>query len=101
MDEGVEEQSNCYSSRLFPREVGYTGRIHEQLDSPLPRVTVPVALFHDGYKERTAEKAERNLRILRNELAEHPSAYIHYQLSREYKYLEDYAPSLERLGQLK
>lgn len=97
MVDGILGQSNCYTLRLFPCEVGYTGRIHEQLDSPLPRVTVPVVLFHDGYEERAAEKAERNLRILRNELTEHPSAYIHYQLSREYKYIEDYARENEEL----
>lgn len=78
-----------YTSRLFPRGVRYTGRIHEQADSVLPVYPVPLRFDHDGYLR--PGKAERNLSILLEELKENPlDSYILYQTAETLRGLKRY-----------
>lgn len=70
--EGISKSTSLIS-RLLPRGVQYTGRIHEQVDSPLPRIQIPIILEHDGYLLQNHEKGERNLPLLYEELKKHPS----------------------------
>jgi len=80
---GQTLRSSTFVSRLFPRGAQFTGRIHEQIDSALPRVNLRGELWHDGYLEPT--KSERNLTLLQAELARDPqSAYLHFQLALEF-----------------
>ena len=78
-------ESPSWLPRLLPREVRYTGRIHEQPDSSLPRRRVPLVIGHDGYlAAQRATKHARNERLLRMALAERPQdAYLHYQLGKD------------------
>ena len=71
--------------RLLPRGVRYAGRVHEQPVSALPRRRVELVLGHDGYLgAQRAAKGDRNERLLRLALAEHPAdAYLHYQLAKD------------------
>ena len=96
-NDGVLSDAVCYISRLFPKGVRYTGRIHEQLDSNLERKLVGIEVGHDGYLERSAEKSKRNLRILEKELKAKPNAYYYYQISKEYDYLKNYEKEYEYL----
>lgn len=71
--------------RLLPAGVRYTGRIHEQPDSALPRRRLALEVAHDGYlAAQRAGKAGRNRRLLQLALAEHPDdAYWNYQLGKD------------------
>lgn len=81
--------ANSYISRLFPKGHKYTGRIHEQVDSDLPRVKLAVEVQHDGYYCKT--KSDRNIPILQLEIKEQPaSPYYHYQIAKEYRGLENF-----------
>jgi len=72
-------------TRLLPRGARYTGRVHEQVESDLPRETIDVAFGHDGYAEtQLARKHDRNHRLLLADLGEAPDdPYIHYQLGKD------------------
>jgi|HigsolmetaAR203D_1030402.scaffolds.fasta_scaffold00453_13 glycosyltransferase involved in cell wall biosynthesis len=77
-----------YISRLFPADARYVGRIHEQIDSPLPRVNLMASVYHDGYDGE--KKHDRNIPLLEAELIEHPGdSYLLYQLGREYRGMGD------------
>lgn len=76
-------------SRLLPKGVFFTGKIHEQVNSNLPRIDLPIELYHTGYFN--TDKSVRNLKILEMELAENPmNAYIIYQLARQYKTMKQF-----------
>lgn len=76
--------AQCFISRLFPRGLFYEGRIHEQIQSDLPRVKLPVEVQHDGYYKKV--KTDRNIPILELEIKDHPNnPYYHYQIAKEYK----------------
>lgn len=78
-----------YTSRLFPRGIRYTGRIHEQVDSAFPVHQVPLFFDHDGYLR--SGKAERNLSILLEECKEHPlDSYFLYQTAETLRGLKRY-----------
>lgn len=78
-----------YASRLFPNGIFFTGKIHEQLDTKLPRKTVPIEVEHDGYINKN--KSARNILLLRALILENPSdPYYLYQISKEYKGLDNY-----------
>lgn len=78
-----------FISRLFPRGVYYTGKIHEQLDTKLPRRIIPVEAEHDGYLEN--KKSARNIALLKKVIEENPGEpYYLYQLAKEYKGTENY-----------
>lgn len=76
--------SNVYLSRLIPKNINYVGRVHEQIDTDLPRKNVNIEVFHDGYVYNN--KTGRNLGILLMELEEKPfDDYILYQIGKQYK----------------
>lgn len=71
----------CYTPRLFPKGVGYTGKIHEQPDSKLPIFPLPLLFEHDGYLQDG--KAERNLAILLEEVKQNPrDSYFLFQTAQ-------------------
>ncbi|MFE4712058.1 glycosyltransferase family 2 protein [Paenibacillus sp. NPDC056722] len=79
------EQS--YISRLFPSDCRYYGRIHEQIQSGLPRIRVDVEIQHDGYFEQN--KSDRNIPILLKEIEDQPDdPYYYYQIAKEFRGLE-------------
>ncbi len=81
-------RSQSFVSRLFPRGARFEGRIHEQLQSPLPRVDLQGELLHDGYLE--GRKSERNIELLNQALKESPNnSYLLFQLALEYASLND------------
>ena len=87
-----------YTSRLLPRGVGYTGRIHEQVDSALPVYPLPLFFDHEGYLR--SGKAERNLEILLEELREHPKdPYFLYQTAETLRGLKRYGNACEYYGE--
>ena len=72
--------------RLLPRGVRYAGRIHEQPVSDLPRRQLQVRIGHDGYLWRkVSQKKGRNRALLLKSIADEPgSAYLQYQLGKDY-----------------
>lgn len=81
---GEERLSQDVISRLLPRGVGFTGKIHEQVESDFPRVDLPIEVFHTGY--HGTDKSERNLQILLSEMQNNPeNPYTLYQLGRQYR----------------
>ncbi|WP_281352274.1 glycosyltransferase family 2 protein [Cytobacillus depressus] len=84
-----ERFSQNFISRLLPKGASYFGRIHEQVVSDLPRIDLPIEVFHTGYFQ--TDKSERNLAILNEELTCFPNnSYILYQLARQYKTMNLY-----------
>lgn len=84
-----ERFSQIFISRILPKGVYYSGKIHEQVVSKLPRIEMPIDVFHTGYFQ--TDKSERNLIILKEELSKNPkNAYILYQLARQYKTMNLY-----------
>lgn len=72
--------SRNYISRIMPKGITYEGKIHEQVNSNLPRVKVDLEIGHDGYLHK--DKSERNLSILYDAVKERPQdSYILYQLA--------------------
>jgi glycosyltransferase involved in cell wall biosynthesis len=90
LDEGQEKVESTFVSRLFPnKEIFFKGRVHEQLDSNLPRVNISVSVAHDGYYQ--TDKTDRNLPLLLLELNESKSdAYILYQIGKQYFLKKEY-----------
>lgn len=86
---GQIHHARYYVSRLFPRTIRYKGRIHEQIDSELPRKTIEgVRILHDGYYDNN--KSERNLPLLHMALDEHPNdPYILYQIGKQYREIDN------------
>lgn len=86
---------NLRLSRLLPKGVFYKGKIHEQIDSALPSVPVPIFVEHDGYLQ-TGEKEKRNLPYLLQELQEHPhDAYLLYKIAGSYQILGEEKKALD------
>lgn len=80
-----------YITRFIPKNIFFTGKIHEQVDSSLDRHMVPIEITHDGYYQRSDEKFLRNIALLENELKHMPNnVYVLYQLSNEYFGLEKF-----------
>jgi glycosyltransferase involved in cell wall biosynthesis len=80
-------RSQSFVPRLFPRGAHFEGRIHEQLISALPRLSLRGELWHDGYLEM--QKADRNIVLLTTELERDPdSVYFLFQLATEYTSLD-------------
>ncbi len=78
--DGEINYSKNYISRLMYKGIGYVGKIHEQVDSNLPRVRIPLEVGHDGYLHE--DKSERNLAILYEAIEEAPEdSYMLYQLA--------------------
>lgn len=81
------EQAPSWLSRVLPQGVCYTGRVHEQPDSTLPRVRLPLVLGHDGYLPAHMQaKQGRNAKLLSLALqAEPDDAYLQYQLGKDFE----------------
>ncbi len=78
-------ESPSWMARLLPRGAVYTGRFHEQPQSPWPRRRIALEVRHDGYLEPVLRaKRERNQRLLARALAERPDdAYLVYQAGKD------------------
>lgn len=93
-----ERYSQTYISRILPKGTFYTGKIHEQVVSDLPRIDLPIEVLHTGYYQ--TDKSERNLLILRAELSANPqNTYINYQLARQYRVLKQFSKALSYFRQ--
>jgi len=87
-----------YISRLFPSSCRYSGRIHEQVESNLPRVRVNIEVQHDGYFGQL--KTDRNIPILKQVIEQNPGdPYYHYQIAKEYRGIEKHEESFLHLKQ--
>ena len=83
-DPNGEKQMKATITRFFPKGIMYTGRIHEQVNSSLPRQDIAISVSHDGYFEK--DKSPRNIPLLEQAIQENPSdPYLLFQLAREYK----------------
>lgn len=104
LEQGAGAAQHSASSRLarvLPRGVRYTGRIHEQPQSDLPRRDLPIALSHDGYlPAQMATKGERNRRLLEQAVQAAPGdAYLHYQLGKDHEVHDRLEAALEAYEQ--
>lgn len=83
LNDGVEPISLI---RLLPRQLGFTGRVHEQPTPEIRTLRIGVLLGHDGYTtEASARKEGRNVALLVAALEEDPTdAYLWYQLGSEF-----------------
>lgn len=88
-EDGEESCVRFCASRILPRGVYFTGKIHEQPDTDLPSVLVPLKVEHDGYMQ-TGVKEKRNLPYLLAELEERPGdPYLLYKIAGSYQTLGD------------
>ncbi|MNB89831.1 SPBc2 prophage-derived glycosyltransferase SunS [compost metagenome] len=94
-DDGTLAHVQSYISRIFPSGIRYIGSIHEQLVSDLPRIKIPVELYHDGYM---SQKSDRNIPILQSEIARNPQdSYYHFQIAKEYRGIKSHLQAYEHL----
>ncbi|WP_270505316.1 glycosyltransferase family 2 protein [Paraclostridium sordellii] len=76
-------KSASFISRLIPKGVCFTGSIHEQIDSNLPRNIVNIEVEHDGYLN--TNKFNRNIDLILKELGQSPQdLYLLYQAAKTY-----------------
>lgn len=92
--------SRSWITRVIPRGARFIGRVHEQVDSMLPRERIELHLGHDGYRDaQMASKRERNRTLLLRELADRPEDhYLFYQLGTEAEGRDDFATACEWYG---
>ena len=92
-NDGSEKTMIDRVERLFNRNLYYyTGKIHEQvthrMGKELTAYQIPLTAYHIGYlgtPEERRQKAERNNKLLFEELATSPDdPYIYYQLGQSY-----------------
>jgi len=95
-DEATASCSMSWLSRVLPRGVRYSGRVHEQPDAGWPRRRLDVVVRHDGYLDGPMRgKRGRNEQLLRLALAETPDdAYLQYQLGKDLELRALYAQAL-------
>lgn len=92
-EEGEQSEVRNYITRLIQRGLKFSGRIHEQVNTELPRVNVPITVYHEGYLE--SNKSDRNIPLLLEEVKSHPdSSYYHYALAKEYRGIREIAKSI-------
>lgn len=95
LEDGEESCVRFRASRILPRGVYFKGKIHEQPDTDLSSVLVPLKVEHDGYLQ-TGEKEERNLPYLLQGLAERPKdPYLLYKTAGSYQVLGEEERALE------
>lgn len=86
---GELSYARIFTTRLIPKGTRYTGRIHEQVETALPSVYLPLVFEHDGYLQEG--KGERNLEILLEELSnDDKNPYILYQISKTLRNMKQY-----------
>ncbi len=109
-DDGDKIINSVFTLRLFKNspDLHYVGKIHEEVyldDKPLSRVKIPddkLTLYHTGYSTSiNRSKAERNLKLLLEELAapDKPERIIYSYLTDCYYTLEDWA-NVEKFARL-
>lgn len=78
--------ASTWISRVLPRGVRYSGRIHEQPQHALPVRKLAVHLDHTGYTPAAmAAKDGRNAALLARSLSETPGdGYMMYQLGKDH-----------------
>jgi glycosyltransferase involved in cell wall biosynthesis len=93
---GTVQTSTNWISRLLPAGVRYAGRIHEQVNSTLPRLRLEIRVEHDGYREQQqVTKAGRNDALLAKALEETPDdGYLLYQAGKELEIKRDFESAL-------
>lgn len=103
--EGSGRMATDWISRLLPRGVRYTGRIHEQPNNTsLQRRHIELRVGHDGYlSEKLALKTGRNEALLKKAIDDAPqNAYLLYQLGKDLSTYDRYEEStlyfMEALG---
>ena len=96
--QGRVERATSWVARLLPRDVRYTGRIHEQPESALPRLRIALAVTHDGYREANlSRKRGRNEMLLLRALDDTPEdAYLLYQLGKTLEIDGDFERAVPR-----
>lgn len=96
-DNNEDRIVKSFVSRIFPKGVYYKGRIHEQLDTFLPRVNTEISVNHYGYYVNN--KVSRNLKILLEELKEEPqNSYILFQVAKQYKLSKEFKDARKYLS---
>lgn len=81
--DGEIRNSSQFISRLAPKNIYFTGRIHEQLNLDLPRENIEIEVEHDGYLN--TNKFERNINLILTELKENPNdSYLLYQAAKTF-----------------
>jgi glycosyltransferase involved in cell wall biosynthesis len=90
------QQAPSWLPRVLPRGVAYSGRIHEQPASTLPRQRLGLVIGHDGYlPAQMGPKGGRNRSLLLTALAERPGdRYLSYQLGKDCEVHGDFAQAL-------
>lgn len=84
-----EKYQKNWISRLFPRNLRYVGRIHEQLNSDLDRENIDLEVYHSGYF--LTNKGHRNLNLLFKELESNTTdVYLLYQIAKEFRSIGEY-----------
>lgn len=84
IDDGAECHYTFRATRIIPKGVRYIGNIHEQIDSDLACIPVPISVEHDGYL-RSGKKEMRNLPYLLERLQREPDdAYFLYKTAGSY-----------------
>lgn len=92
-DNGAVSYGINLTTRLVPAGIRFRGRIHEQVDSKLPRIPVPLTVGHDGYLQ--PQKEERNLPLLLEELNRHPDdPYYLFQTASVFRNMKKYTEAL-------
>lgn len=99
LDDKVESATS-WIPRLLPAGVRYTGRIHEQPVTDLPRRRVSVDIRHDGYRQQQLQrKAGRNRALLLDALSQSPQdAYLLYQTGKDFEVYGEYAQASDYYG---
>ena len=99
--EGHISVSSALLPRILPNGVRYRGMIHEQPDTEVPCMLLPLKADHDGYL--LAGKSERNLAYLEKAVKQEPeNSYYWYQMAvtlRGMGQLEDSLPWFRKLYQ--
>jgi hypothetical protein len=97
---GATGTSRSWITRVVPRGLRFRGRVHEQVDSALPRAKLDLHVAHDGYLDaQMAGKRDRNRVLLQRDLGDHPDdPYIAYQLGREAEGSDEFAAACDWYG---
>lgn len=92
--------SRSWITRVIPRGSRFVGRVHEQVNSTLPRARIELHLGHDGYRDaQMVAKRERNRTLLLRELADRPDdEYLFFQLGTEAEGRDEFAAACEWYG---
>ncbi len=98
--DGKVEAATSWIPRLLPAGVRYTGRIHEQPHTDLPRKRLAVDIRHDGYRQQQLQrKAGRNRALLLDALSQSPQdAYLLYQTGKDFEVYGEFTEASDYYG---